>query len=92
MGNRTVPARPLGPVVSPTEIPPNILVVGPKVSSEDLERAGKAGVAYHSGDQELFDQVHRALTYLGACYEECSGMGSTLSLAWFTPGWMYFAM
>jgi len=41
--------------------------------------------------EELFDQVHRALTYLGACYEECSGMGSTLSLAWFTPGWMYFA-
>jgi len=41
--------------------------------------------------EELFDQVHRALTYLGACYEECSGMGATLSLAWFTPGWMYFA-
>ena len=41
--------------------------------------------------EELFDQVHRALTYLGASYEECSGMGATLSLAWFTPGWMYFA-
>jgi protein phosphatase len=41
--------------------------------------------------QELFDQVHRALTYLGSSYEECRGMGATLSLGWFTPGWMYFA-
>ena len=41
--------------------------------------------------EELFDQVHRALTYLGASYEECSGMGATLSLAWFSPGWIYFA-
>lgn len=39
---------------------------------------------------ELFDQVHRALTFLGGSYEECSGMGATLSLCWFTPGWMYF--
>ena len=41
--------------------------------------------------EELFDQVHRALTYLGGSYEECSGMGATLSLGWFTPGVMYFA-
>lgn len=40
--------------------------------------------------EELFDQIHRALTYLGGSYEECSGMGATLSLCWFTPGWMYF--
>ncbi len=40
--------------------------------------------------EELFDQVHRALTYLGSSYEECAGMGATLSLGWFTPGWMYF--
>ncbi len=39
---------------------------------------------------ELFDQIHRALTFLGGSYEECSGMGATLSLCWFTPGWMYF--
>jgi serine/threonine protein phosphatase PrpC len=39
---------------------------------------------------ELFDQIHRALLFLGACYEECSGMGATLSLCWFTPGRMYF--
>jgi protein phosphatase len=41
--------------------------------------------------EELFDQVHGALTYLGSSYEECKGMGATLSLSWFTPGWMYFA-
>ncbi|HVU07475.1 MAG TPA: protein phosphatase 2C domain-containing protein [Verrucomicrobiae bacterium] len=40
---------------------------------------------------ELFSQIHRALVYLGESYEECSGMEATLSLCWFTPGWMYFA-
>ena len=39
---------------------------------------------------ELFDQIHRALTYVGSSYEECQGMEATLSLCWFTPGWMYF--
>jgi len=40
---------------------------------------------------ELFVQTHRALTYLGSSYEECAGMEATLSLCWFSPGWMYFA-
>ncbi len=40
---------------------------------------------------ELVSQIHRSLTYLGQSYEECSGMQTTLSLAWFTPHWMYFA-
>jgi serine/threonine protein phosphatase PrpC len=39
---------------------------------------------------ELFDQVHRALTFLGSSDEEVHGMQATLSLCWFTPGWMYF--
>jgi serine/threonine protein phosphatase PrpC len=39
---------------------------------------------------ELFGEVHRALVYVGSSYEECSGMETTLSLCWFTPGWMYF--
>jgi serine/threonine protein phosphatase PrpC len=39
---------------------------------------------------ELFDQIHNALTHLGESYEECSGMGATLSLCWFTPGWMHW--
>ena len=40
---------------------------------------------------ELFDQIHRALVYVGGSYEECAGMATTLSLGWFTPGWLYFA-
>ncbi|MCK6499694.1 MAG: protein phosphatase 2C domain-containing protein [Nitrospira sp.] len=40
--------------------------------------------------EELFEQIHRALVFLGRSYEECSGMEATLSLCWFTPGWMYF--
>ncbi len=39
---------------------------------------------------ELFVQIHRALVYLGDSYEECHGMQTTMSLCWFTPGWMYF--
>ncbi len=41
--------------------------------------------------EELFDQIHRALTFLGNSYDECSGMGATLSLCWFTPEWLYWA-
>src|SRR5450755_1430506 len=39
---------------------------------------------------ELFAQIHRALVFVGGSYEECEGMQTTLSLCWFTPGWMYF--
>ncbi len=39
---------------------------------------------------ELYDQIHRALVYLGRSYDECHGMQTTMSLCWFTPGWMYF--
>lgn len=39
---------------------------------------------------EVFDAIHRDLLQLGRSYEECEGMGTTLSLCWFTPGWMYF--
>jgi serine/threonine protein phosphatase PrpC len=39
---------------------------------------------------ELFDQIHRALTFVGNSYEECAGMQATLSMCWFTPGWMHF--
>src|SRR5438477_10818779 len=39
---------------------------------------------------ELFGEVHKALVYLGASYEECNGMEATLTLCWFTPGWMHF--
>lgn len=39
---------------------------------------------------ELYDEIHRALLYLGSSYEETTGMGATLSLCLFTPAWMYF--
>jgi len=39
---------------------------------------------------ELFDEIHNALTFVGSSYEECHGMQATLSMCWFTPGWMYF--
>ncbi|RFC45651.1 MAG: protein phosphatase [Verrucomicrobia bacterium] len=40
---------------------------------------------------ELFTSIHTDLLNLGSSYEECAGMGATLSLGWFTPEWMYFA-
>ncbi len=39
---------------------------------------------------EVFDKIHKELSNYGRHYPECSGMGATLSLGWFTPGWMYF--
>jgi serine/threonine protein phosphatase PrpC len=39
---------------------------------------------------ELFNQIHRALVFVGGSYEETEGMQATLSLCWFAPGWMYF--
>jgi len=39
---------------------------------------------------ELFHQIHGELTQLGNAYEECQGMGATLSLVWVTPQWLYF--
>jgi protein phosphatase len=39
---------------------------------------------------ELYEQIHRALVYLGGSYDECHGMQTTMSLGWFTPGRMYF--
>lgn len=41
--------------------------------------------------EELYAQIHRALLFLGNSYEECEGMGATLTLGWFTPGWLYWA-
>ena len=39
---------------------------------------------------ELFAAIHQELNQLGRSYEECAGMGTTLSLGWFTHGRMYF--
>lgn len=40
---------------------------------------------------ELFTAIHRDLTDMAKSYAECAGMGATLTLAWFAPGWLYFA-
>lgn len=40
--------------------------------------------------RELFDAIHQELLQLGRSYSECAGMGATLTLAWFTPQWIYF--
>jgi PPM family protein phosphatase len=56
-------------------------------------RQGAVGIDAGFDDvlTELFHDIHRALLFLGGSDEECFGMGATLSLGWFTPGWMYFA-
>lgn len=56
-------------------------------------RMSAAGLASGFADVlgELFSSIHSDLLKLGASYEECAGMGATLSLGWLTPEWMYFA-
>ncbi|MGH7944972.1 MAG: PP2C family protein-serine/threonine phosphatase [Opitutaceae bacterium] len=39
---------------------------------------------------ELITSIHFDLLKLSYSYEECAGMGATLSLCWLTPEWMYF--
>lgn len=55
-------------------------------------RLSAAGISTGYSDilQELFSSIHKDLLNLGRYYEDCAGMGATLSLAWFTPAWMYF--
>lgn len=40
--------------------------------------------------RELFDRIHQTMTQMGRHYEECAGMGATLSLCWIMPEWIYF--
>lgn len=40
---------------------------------------------------ELVLSIHQDLLRLSFSYEECAGMGTTLSLCWLRPEWMYFA-
>lgn len=55
-------------------------------------RLNAAGIAGGFTDilLELFSAIHADLLQLGYSYAECAGMGATLSLCWFRPGWMYF--
>lgn len=40
---------------------------------------------------ELFKEIHRALLFLSSSYDECHGMGTTLTLCWIRPHHCYFA-
>lgn len=55
-------------------------------------RLAAGGLASGIGDAmvEVFEHVHRELDKLGKIYGECAGMGATLSMACFSPGWMHF--
>jgi len=55
-------------------------------------RSGAKGIEVGFSDllNEVFSETHRALIHLGQSYPECHGMGSTLTLAWITPEWLYF--
>ncbi len=56
-------------------------------------RLSAAGLAsgFHDLLGELCSSIHADLIQLGRSYEECAGMGATLSLGWLTPEWLYFA-
>ena len=55
-----------------------------------LEAAGM-GAGFTDVLTELITSIHNDLLKLGYSYEECAGMGATLSLCWLTPQWLYFA-
>ena len=39
---------------------------------------------------ELFSRIHNEMVQMSTSYEECRGMGATLSLCWLTPSVMHF--
>lgn len=54
------------------------------------QSAAGLATAFEDVLAELYQEIHRSLVYLGESDPDCNGMGATLSLCWFTPGWMYF--
>lgn len=56
-------------------------------------RLGAEGLAVGHLDilDQLFRDIHAEMMSMGRFYSECEGMGATLSLGWFSPGWMHFA-
>ncbi|WP_245846559.1 PP2C family protein-serine/threonine phosphatase [Prosthecobacter debontii] len=53
--------------------------------------AQKLATGVNDALEEIFSHVHAEMTRMGRFYAECAGMGATLSLACFSPGWMHFA-
>lgn len=56
-------------------------------------RMGAEGIAAGAQDilAELVHAIHAELMAMGRFYAECRGMGATLSLGWFSPGYMHVA-
>ena len=56
-------------------------------------RLGAIGIEAPPGDtlEELYAHIDEKMQQMAFHYEECRGMGATLSLGWFTPGRMHFA-
>ena len=48
-------------------------------------------IGYNAAFEALFAEISKAIQYLGDSYEECLGMGATLSICWFSGGTMHFA-
>lgn len=48
------------------------------------------GLGFTNLLNELATLIHQDLTKLSSSYEECAGMGATLSLCWITPERLYF--
>lgn len=55
------------------------------------QAASGMGAGFNDVLEELITAIHNDLLKLGYSYEECAGMGATLSLCWLRPDWMYFA-
>ena len=55
-------------------------------------KVGAMGFAtgFHDVLTEVFLGIHAELVTMAESWEECAGMGATLSLAWFTPEQMFF--
>jgi len=55
-------------------------------------KLGAMGIrqAYSDLLGELFEKIHREMCSMSFHYEECRGMGATLSLCWFSPHWLHF--
>lgn len=55
------------------------------------QRASGKPIGYEGAFEALFSEINKALQYMGDSYEECRGMGATLSLCWFSGDMMHFA-
>ena len=54
-----------------------------------------SALGIHAGFEDIFEllyeEIHKSLVFVGGSYEETHGMEATLTLAWFSPEWMFFA-